>query len=109
MTNSTNQDINISRPTMMSVLTNANVRGLSHMNKKQMWKLIEEKGLVEKVIELGKKQDKTHNSRVLEVTDLETNETKYFPSLTEAGKYYDKCCTYFTYYSERVCKFNGKR
>jgi len=94
---------------MMSVLTDANVLGVAHMNKKQMWKGIEEKGLVEKVIELRKKQDKTHSSRVLEVIDHETNETKYFPSLTEAGKYYDKCCTYFTYYSERVCKFNGKK
>jgi len=34
-----------------------------------------------------KKQDETQNWRVLEVTDLETNETKHFPNLTEAAKF----------------------
>jgi len=52
MTNSTNnQDMKISskitpkisRLTMMSVLTDANVRTLFHMNKKQMWKSIEQR------------------------------------------------------------------
>jgi len=32
----------------MSVLTDANVRGLSHVNKKQMWKRIEEKVLLKR-------------------------------------------------------------
>jgi len=46
MTSSANKDIKlsikiipkISRLTMMSVLKDANVRGLSHTNLKQMWK-----------------------------------------------------------------------
>jgi len=43
----------ISRPTLISVLKE-NTRGLTHMNRKQMWKIIEEKGLTEKASELEK-------------------------------------------------------
>jgi len=35
--------MNISRPTMISVLKE-NTKGLTHMNKKLLWKIIEEKG-----------------------------------------------------------------
>jgi len=38
---------------MISVLKE-NTRGLTHMNRKQMWKIIEEKGLVDKALELEK-------------------------------------------------------
>jgi len=41
----------ISRPTMISMLKE-NTRGLTHMNRKQMWKIIEEKGLVDQALEL---------------------------------------------------------
>ena len=44
----------ISRPTMISVLKE-NTRGLTHMNRKQMWKIIDEKGLVDQALELKKK------------------------------------------------------
>ena len=43
----------ISRPIMICVLKE-NTKGLTHMNKKQMWKIIEEKGLVDQALELEK-------------------------------------------------------
>ena len=43
----------ISRPTMICVLKE-NTKGLTHMNKKQLWKIIEEKGLTDKAFELEK-------------------------------------------------------
>jgi len=43
----------ISRPTMISVLKE-NTKGLTHMNRKHMWKIIEEKGLVDQALELEK-------------------------------------------------------
>jgi len=43
----------ISRPTMICVLKE-NTKGLTHMNKKQLWKIIEEKNLVDKAFELEK-------------------------------------------------------
>ena len=43
----------ILRPTMISVLKE-NTRGLTHMNRKQMWKIIEENGLVDQALELEK-------------------------------------------------------
>ena len=39
----------VSRPTMISVLKE-NTRGLTHMNRKQMWKIIKEKGLVDQAL-----------------------------------------------------------
>jgi len=38
----------------------------------------------------------------VEVVELETNETKYFPSLLEASKYYGKTKNYFIYNNGRV-------
>ena len=43
--------MNISRPTMISVLK-GNTRGLTHMNRKQMWKIIEKKGWLIKLLNL---------------------------------------------------------
>jgi len=85
---------------MISVLKE-NTRGLTHMNRKQMWKIIEEKGLTDKAFELEKSvKRKVGSGRVsgksVEVLDLETNETKYFPSLLEASKYFGKTENYFT-------------
>jgi len=79
----------ISRPTVMAVLTDTNVRNLSHMNKNQMWKIIEQKRLVEESITFPKTQQKakTHNSRTLESIDLDTGEKQFFPSLSEATKH----------------------
>jgi len=37
----------ISRPTMICALKE-NTKGLAHMNKKLNWKIIEEKGLIDK-------------------------------------------------------------
>jgi len=96
----------ISRPTLISVLKE-NTRGLTHMNRKQMWKIIEEKGLTEKASELEKSvKRKVGSGRVsgksVEVVDLETNGTKYFPSLLEASKYFGKTKNYFIYNNGRV-------
>jgi len=96
----------ISRPTMIAVLKE-NTRGLTHMNRKQMWKIIEEKGLSGKAFELEKNvKRKFRSGRVsgksVEVVDLETNETKYFPSLLEASKYFGKIKNNFIYNNGRV-------
>jgi len=72
-----------------------------------MWKITEEKGLTDKAFELEKSvKRKVGSGRVsgksVEVLDLETNETKYFPSLFEASKYFGKTENYFTCNNGRV-------
>ena len=74
----------ISRQTMISVLKE-NTKGLIHMNRKRMWKIIEEKGLVDQALELEKRVKRKPGSgsiarKSVEVVDLDTNETKYFPN-----------------------------
>ena len=96
----------ISRSTMISILKE-NTRGLTHMNRKQMWKIIEEKGLVDQALELEKHMKRNVGSgrvsrKSVEVVDLETNETKYFPRLSEASKYFGKTKNYFIYHNGRV-------
>jgi len=96
----------VSRPMMISVLKE-NTRGLTHMNRKQMWKIIEEKGLADKAFELEKSVKRKPGSgriarKSVEVVELEANETKYFPSLLEASKYYGKAKNYFIYNNGRV-------
>ena len=68
----------ISRPTMISVLKE-NTRGLTHMNRKQTWKIIEEKGLNDKALELEKSVKRKPGSgriarKSVEVVDLDINE-----------------------------------
>jgi len=77
------------------------------MNRKQMWKIIEEKGLTDKAFQLEKGvKRKVGSGRVsrksVEVVDYERNETKYFPSLLEASKYFGKTKNYFIYNNGRV-------
>jgi len=56
------------------------------MNKKQMWKITERKGLIEKANEFENNREKQRRCvrkkkspfRSLKITDLETDETKYF-------------------------------
>jgi len=49
---------------------------------------------------------KTGSGRIarksVEVVDLDTNETKYFPSLSETAKYFGKTKIYFIYNNGRV-------
>ena len=83
-----------SRQTMISVLKE-NTKGLTRMNQKLMWKIIEEKGLVDQALELEKGVKRKPGSgriprKSVEVVDLDTNETKYFLSLSEASKYFGK-------------------
>jgi len=92
---------------MMISALKENTRGLTHMNRKQMWKIIEEKGLTDKVFELEKSvKRKPGSGRIarnsVEVVDLDTNETKYFPSLSEASKYFGKTKIYFICNNGRV-------
>jgi len=68
---------------MMISLKDANTVGPTHMNKTHMWKTTEAKGLIEKANEVEAKREKhvrqkKLNSRVLEVTDLKSNETNFF-------------------------------
>jgi len=92
---------------MMISVWKENTRGLTHMNRKQMWKIIEEKGLADKAFELEKSVKRKPGSeriarKSVEVVDLDTNETKYFPSLSEASKYFGKTKIYFIYNNGRV-------
>jgi len=93
---------------MISVLKE-NTKGLTDMNRKQMWKIIEEKGLVNQALELEKGVKRKPGSgriprKPVEVVDLDTIETKYFPSLSEASKYFGKTKIYFIYNNGRVWK-----
>jgi len=91
---------------MISVLKE-NTKELTHMNRKQMWKIIEEKGLVDQALKLEKGVKRKPGSgriakKSAEVVDLETNEIKYFPTLSEASKYFGKTKIYFIYNNGRV-------
>jgi len=81
--------MNISRPTMISVLKE-NTKGLTHMNKKQMWKIIEEKGLTDKAFELEKNHKRKRIRRSIVVVDLETNEKMFFQRVADAEEYCNK-------------------
>ena len=67
-----------------------NTRGLTHMNKKQLWKIIEEKGLTDKAFELEKNHKRKRVRRSIEVVDLETNEKMFFQKVADAAEYYNK-------------------
>ena len=65
------------------------------------------KGLVDQALELEKGvKRKSGSGRIakksVEVVDLDTNETKYFPSLSKASKYFGKTKIYFVYNNGRV-------
>ena len=91
----------ISRPTMICALKE-NTKGLTHMNKKQMWKIIEEQGLTDKALEIEKNQEKRPYMRSMEVIDLKTDEKLFFPRIWEVVKYYGKCYTFFIYNDGKV-------
>jgi len=74
-----------------------------------MWKIIEEKGLVDQALELEKSVKRKPGSgrivrKSVEVVDLDTNETKYYSSLSEASKYFGKNKICFIYNNGRVWK-----
>jgi len=48
------------------------------MNKKEMWKIIEEKGLTDKAFEIETNRERRLCMRSMEVIDLETNEKIFF-------------------------------
>jgi len=50
----------ISRPAMICALKE-NTKGLTHMNKKQPWKIIEEKWLTDKAFELENNHKRKEN------------------------------------------------
>jgi len=88
--------MNISRPTMISVLKE-NTKGVTHMNKKQKWKIIEEKGLTDKAFELEKNHKRKGIRRSIVVVDLETNEKMFFQRVADAEEYYNKSYDFFIY------------
>jgi len=63
-----------------------NTKGLTHMNKKQMWKIIEEKGLTDKAFKIEKNRERRPFMRSMEVIDLETVEKLFFPRIWEEVK-----------------------
>ena len=63
-----------------------NTKGLTHMNKKQMWKIIEEKGLTDKAFKIEKNRERRSFMRSMEVIDLETVEKLFFPRIWEEVK-----------------------
>jgi len=67
----------VSRPTMICVLKE-NTKGLTIMNKKQMWIIIEEKGLTDKAFEIEKNRERKPCMRSMEVIDLKTGEKLFF-------------------------------
>jgi len=73
------------------------------MNKKQLWKIIEEKGLTDKVFEIEKNRERRPCMTSMEVIDLETDEKLFFPRIWEAVKYYGKCYT-FSYTTMAKCR-----
>jgi len=74
-----------------------NAKGLTHMNKKQLWKIIDEKGLTDKAFELEKNHKRKRIRRLIEVVDLETNEKMFFEKVADAAKYYKKGYVFFIY------------
>jgi len=81
---------------MISVLKE-NIKGLTHMNKKQMWKIIAEKELTDKAFELEKNHKSKRIRRSIVVVDLETNEKMFFQRVTDAEEYYNKSYVFFIY------------
>ena len=67
------------------------------MNKKQMWKITEEKRLTDKAFEIEKNRERRPSTRSMEVIDLEKDEKLFFPKIWEAVKYYGKCYNFFIY------------
>jgi len=86
----------ISRPTMICVLKE-NTKGLTHMNKKQMWKIIEEKGLTDKAFKIEKNHKRKRIRRSVEVVDLGTNEKMFFQNVADAAEYCNKSYAFFIY------------
>jgi len=79
----------ISRLTMICVLKE-NTKGLTHMNKKQMWKIIEGEGLTDKAFEIEKNHKRKRIRRLIEVVDLETNEKMFFQKVADTEEYYNR-------------------
>jgi len=86
----------ISRPTTICALKET-TKGLTHMNKKQLRKIIEEKGLTDKAFELEKNHKRKGIRRSIEVVGLETNEKIFFQKVADAAEYYNKSYVCFIY------------
>ena len=95
--------MNISRHTMICVLKE-NTSGLTHINKKQMWKIIEGKGQVDKAFEMERNRERRQCVRSIEVVDLEKNEKIFLPKVADAVEYYCKSYVFFKYNNAKVWK-----
>jgi len=67
---------------MISVLKE-NTKGLTHMNKKQLWKIIEEKGLTDKAFKIEKNRERRPCMRSMEV--MTSKQTKNCFSSEDMG------------------------
>jgi len=74
-----------------------NTKGLTHMNKKQMWKIIEEKGLTDETFEHEKNHKRKRIRRSIDVADLKTNEKMFFQKVVDSVEYYNKSYIFFIY------------
>ena len=94
--------MNISRPTTISEMQE-NTRGLTHINRTQMWKITEEKGLTDKAFELEKGVKRKVGSgrfaikKPVRAVDLDPLKETIFPSIEEATEYFGKPKTFFVF------------
>ena len=72
------------------------------MNKKQLWKIIEEKGLTDKAFKIEKNRERRPCMSSMEVIELKTDDELFFLRMWEAIKDYGKCYTYFIYNNGKV-------
>ena len=90
----------ISGPTLISVLKE-NTRGLTHRNRKQMWKIIEEEGLTDKAFELEKSVKRKPGSgriaikKPVRAVDHDSLKETIFPSIEEGAEDFGKPKTFF--------------
>jgi len=74
------------------------------MNKKQLWKIIEEKWFTDKAFEFEKNHKRKRIRRSIEVVDLDTNENMFFQKVADAAEYYNKSCFFHIQQWKRVEK-----
>jgi len=91
---------NITRPAMMEVLKDS-TRCLTQMNKKQMLKIIEGKGLLEQARNLSKER-KQKKGKEVKLVDILTGEETIFNSTVEALRKTGKGILFLKYNNGRT-------
>jgi len=87
---------------MISILQE-NTRGLTHMNRKGMWEIIDEKGLVDQAFEIEKGVKlKIGSGRIairkpVKAVNLDSLKETIFLSIEDAAEYFGKPKTFFVF------------